>query len=90
MVGRFGGSSAGFVVAALNAASAKSREVVVLRVLSADILCPRATWAEPSAGLLVYDLDSPSAITLAQYGLRRGPVLAKLGFFQWAARNFPA
>jgi len=37
MVGRFGGSSAGFVVAALNAASAASREVVVLRVLSADI-----------------------------------------------------
>src|SRR5262249_22796603 len=42
MVGRFGGSSAGFVVAALNAASATSREVVVLRVLSADILCPLA------------------------------------------------
>src|SRR5215467_12878996 len=38
MVGRFGGSSAGFVVAALNAASAASREVVVLRVLSAGIL----------------------------------------------------
>ena len=37
MVGRFGGSSAGFVVAALNAASAASREVVVLRVLSAGI-----------------------------------------------------
>src|SRR6478672_5523930 len=37
IVGRFGGSSAGFVVAALNAASAASREVVVLRVLSADI-----------------------------------------------------
>src|SRR5262245_33616841 len=35
IVGRFGGSSAGFVVAALNAASAASREVVVLRVLSA-------------------------------------------------------
>src|SRR6516162_1762191 len=42
MVGRFGGSSAGFVVAALNAASAASREVVVLRVLSAGILCPFA------------------------------------------------
>jgi hypothetical protein len=41
MVGRFGGSSAGFVVAALNAASAASREVVVRRVLSAGILCPR-------------------------------------------------
>src|SRR5215471_12096914 len=39
MVGRFGGSSAGFVVAALNAASATSREVVVLRVLLAGILC---------------------------------------------------
>src|SRR5262245_53509015 len=38
MVGRFGGSSAGFVVATLNAASAASREVVVLRVLSAGIL----------------------------------------------------
>jgi hypothetical protein len=38
MVGRFGGSSAGFVVTALNAASAASREVVVLRVLSAGIL----------------------------------------------------
>src|ERR1700730_14523463 len=37
-VGRCGGSSAGFVVTALNAASATSREVVVLRVLSADIL----------------------------------------------------
>jgi hypothetical protein len=36
-----GGSSAGFVVAALNAASAASREVVVLRVLSSGILCPR-------------------------------------------------
>src|SRR2546426_12503306 len=35
MVGRFGGSSAGFAVAALNAASAAS--VVVLRVLSAGI-----------------------------------------------------
>src|SRR6516164_11547729 len=42
MVGRFGGGSAGFVVAALNAASAASREVVVLRVLSAGILCPLA------------------------------------------------
>src|SRR5215475_14314085 len=42
MVGRFGGSSAGFVVATLNAASAASREVVVLRVLSAGILCPLA------------------------------------------------
>src|SRR5262249_19989718 len=42
MVGRLGGSSAGFVVAALNAASATSREVVVLRVLSAGILCPLA------------------------------------------------
>src|SRR5580704_13477885 len=41
LVGRFGGSSAGFVVAALNAASAESREVVVLRLLSAGILCPR-------------------------------------------------
>jgi hypothetical protein len=40
IVGRFGGSSAGFVVAALNAASAASREVVVLRVLSSGILCP--------------------------------------------------
>src|SRR6266436_1549135 len=39
IVGRFGGSSTGFVVAALNAASAASREVVVLRVLSAGILC---------------------------------------------------
>jgi hypothetical protein len=37
IVGRFGGSSAGFVVAALNAASAASRDVVVLRVLSAGI-----------------------------------------------------
>jgi hypothetical protein len=34
--------SAGFVVAALNAASAASREVVVRRVLSAGILRPRA------------------------------------------------
>src|SRR6516165_7624042 len=41
-VGRLRGSSAGFVVAALNATSAASREVVVLRVLSAGILCPRA------------------------------------------------
>jgi hypothetical protein len=38
IVGRFGESSAGFMVAALNAASAASREVVVLRVLSAGIL----------------------------------------------------
>src|ERR1700747_3073574 len=37
-VGRCGGSSAGFVVAALNAASAASREVVVLRVLSEGII----------------------------------------------------
>jgi hypothetical protein len=37
-VGRFGGSSGGFVVAALNAASAASREVVVLRVLSEGII----------------------------------------------------
>src|SRR5262245_43574103 len=42
MVGCLGGRSAGFVVAALNAASATSREVVVLRVLSAGILCPLA------------------------------------------------
>src|ERR1700719_1753743 len=42
IIGRFGGSSAGFVVAVLNAASAASREVVVLRVLSAGILFPRA------------------------------------------------
>src|SRR6516165_4350467 len=40
IVGRFGGSSAGFVVAALNAASAASREEVGLRVLSTDILLP--------------------------------------------------
>src|ERR1700730_16665312 len=40
IVGRLGGSSAGFAVAALNAASAASREVVVLRVLSGGILCP--------------------------------------------------
>jgi hypothetical protein len=38
-VGRCGGSSAGFVVAALNAASAASREVVVLRVLSEGMIC---------------------------------------------------
>jgi hypothetical protein len=37
IVGGFGGSSAGLVVAALKAASAVSREVVVLRVLSAGI-----------------------------------------------------
>src|ERR1700733_8647330 len=37
-VGRFGGSSAGFVVVALNAASVASREVVVLRVLSEGII----------------------------------------------------
>jgi len=37
IVGGFGGSSAGLVVAALNAASAVSREVVVLRVLSVGI-----------------------------------------------------
>src|SRR6516165_5167594 len=43
IVGRFGGSSAGFVVAALNAASAASREVVVLRVLLAGILGTRAS-----------------------------------------------
>ena len=48
MVGRFGGSSAGFVVAALNAASAASREVVVRRVLSAGILYPR-----PSASYIL-------------------------------------
>src|SRR5215470_1111816 len=35
---RCGGSSAGFVVAALNAASAASREVVLLRVLSEGII----------------------------------------------------
>src|SRR5262249_41080702 len=35
---RCGGSSAGFVVAALNAASAASREVVVLRLLSEGII----------------------------------------------------
>src|ERR1700745_1438275 len=40
VIGRFGGSSAGFVVTALNAASAVSREGVGLRVLSADILLP--------------------------------------------------
>ena len=40
IVGRLGGSSAGFVVAALNAASAACIQVVVLRVLSAGILCP--------------------------------------------------
>src|SRR5712664_4130558 len=58
IVGRFGGISAGFVVAALNAASAASREVVVLRVLSAGILCPRAraslpkhNWARPYESL---------------------------------------
>ena len=42
MVGRFGGSSAGFVVTVLKAASATSREEVVLRVLLAGILCPLA------------------------------------------------
>src|SRR5437867_11055826 len=47
IVGRFRGISAGFVVAALNAASAASREVVVLRVLSADILCHRARASLP-------------------------------------------
>src|SRR4029450_6173786 len=51
MVGRFGGSSAGFVVAALNAASAASRELVVLRVLSAGILSsPRASHPYTKTG----------------------------------------
>jgi hypothetical protein len=55
IVGRFGGGSAGFVVAALNAASAASREVVVLRVLSAGIFVfalglhfpNRSRWRSP-------------------------------------------
>jgi hypothetical protein len=57
IVGGFGGSSAGFVVAALNAASATSREVVVLRVLSAGIyvlarasFSLNATWV-PDSGM---------------------------------------
>jgi drug/metabolite transporter (DMT)-like permease len=58
IVGRFGGRSAGFVVAALNAASATSREVVVLRVLSAGILCPRArTSLATRAGLYIIEFD---------------------------------
>jgi hypothetical protein len=60
MVGRLGGSSAGFVVAALNAASATSREVVVLRVLSAGILCPLARL-KLSAGK--FHFEPPSRCT---------------------------
>src|SRR5262249_43862853 len=45
MVGGFGGSSKGFVVAVLNAASAASREVGVLRVLSAGILMSSCYWS---------------------------------------------
>src|SRR5215467_8114597 len=59
MVGRLGGSSAGFVVAALNAASATSREVVVLRVLSAGILCPLARL-KLSAGKFHFEPPSRS------------------------------
>src|SRR5215467_14512540 len=60
IVGRFGGSSAGFMVAALNAASATSREVVVLRVLSAGILCPLARL-KLSAGK--FHFEPPSRFT---------------------------
>src|SRR5687767_5440320 len=45
--GLFGAGSAGFVVAALNAASAASREVVVRRVLSIGISCPPAKASLP-------------------------------------------
>src|SRR5262249_3711034 len=44
MVGRVGGSSAGFVVATLNAASAASREVVVLRVLALGLHFLKTNW----------------------------------------------
>src|SRR5262249_46998755 len=62
MVGQLGGSSAGFVVAALNAASATSREVVVLRVLSAGILCPLARL-KLSAGKFHFEPPSCHSIT---------------------------
>jgi hypothetical protein len=46
------------VVAALNAASATSREVVLLRVLSAGILCPRARASLATrAGLHIIEFD---------------------------------
>src|SRR5262249_9014046 len=66
MVGRFGGSSAGFMVAALNAASAASREVVVLRVLSAGILCPLARLH-----FLKRKLDGQTKARAAQFSARR-------------------
>src|SRR5437660_298563 len=50
ILGRFGGSSAGFVVTALNAASAASREVAGLRVLSVDIVLPFLGFAEIRQG----------------------------------------
>src|ERR1700730_16472449 len=51
IVGRCGGISAGFKVTALNAASAASREVVVLRVLSADIFMTFRVLGYPPRGL---------------------------------------
>jgi hypothetical protein len=67
MVGRFGGSSAGFVVAALNAASAASREVVVLRVLSAGMMMS-SCWGpnEGRAFLLECDLGKTPELARMQ------------------------
>src|SRR2546422_7723103 len=90
IVGRFGGSSTGFVVAALNAASAASRDVVVLRVLSAGILCPRArlhflkrklgghTKACDRRRLLFLKSSTVSASPLEVYTRRSGIRLAKI------------
>src|SRR5438105_1118472 len=64
IVGPFVGSSAGFVVATLNAASAASREVVVLRVLSAGILCPPAGFTCFNANWAV--TGSVSTVALEQ------------------------
>src|SRR5215472_15251579 len=56
IVGRLGGSSAGFVVAALNAASAASREEVGLRVLPSDILLPPLPFTQ--AALVASSISS--------------------------------
>src|SRR5215472_14783542 len=74
MIGRFGGSSAGFVVATLNAASAASREVVVLRVLSADIVLSLALLCQ------IYSRRRLLQIHFRQCGHRCGGSRAKTGW----------
>jgi hypothetical protein len=69
IIGRFGGSCAGFVVTVLNAASAASLELVIFHALSADIFIS-SLWASFSEARSPRQAEGWPAVRIR---LRRGP-----------------